>query len=41
MSQWKKAEEKLEKELLEAEATESKDKKLKLVRPKSGGVFLP
>lgn len=30
-SQWKKAEEKLEKELLEAEASENKDKKLKLV----------
>lgn len=29
--QWKKAEEKLQKELLEAEATESKDKKIKLV----------
>jgi len=29
--QWKKAEEKLERELLEAEASESKEKKLKLV----------
>lgn len=29
--QWKKAEEKLQKELLEAEASESKDKKIKLV----------
>lgn len=32
LSQWKKAEEKLQKELLETEASESKDKKLKLVR---------
>lgn len=31
--QWKKAEEKLEKELLEAEASESKEKKVKLVSP--------
>ena len=30
--QWKKAEEKLQKELMETEATESKVKKLKLVR---------
>lgn len=29
--QWKKAEEKLQKELLEAEASENKDKKIKLV----------
>lgn len=35
VSQWKKAEEKLQKELLEAEASESKDKKLKLVRRSS------
>lgn len=33
--QWKKAEEKLEKELLEAEASESKEKKIKLVSPMS------
>ena len=38
-AQWKKAEEKLEKELLEAEALENKDKKIKLVRMKDR-VFL-
>lgn len=32
--QWKKAEEMLEKELLEAEALDNKDKKIKLVRMK-------
>uniref|UniRef100_A0A3P8UJ36 Nucleolar complex protein 3 homolog n=1 Tax=Cynoglossus semilaevis TaxID=244447 RepID=A0A3P8UJ36_CYNSE len=37
---WKKAEEKLEKELLEAEATESKDKKLKLHTETLNIVFL-
>jgi hypothetical protein len=31
LPQWKKAEEKLEKELLEAEASDNKDKKIKLV----------
>lgn len=31
-TQWKKAEDMLEKELLEAEASENKDKKIKLVR---------